>query len=171
MLIFWLWRCSSPFSFRRWMPSHRGRSECPPRPSSSWSRMRGCSPASPSSWWSPCLPARSTWESERTSCPSPAQPGVLYNWRLRLRERRSALFVQWRSMKGMLYTLWKKGGFFFFWNHLMYELLENKLFFQSFYCVKYLNVTLPQMTCCGPTARCVILSVFFFFKIHVYNCF
>lgn len=38
----------------------------------------------------------------------------------------------------------------------MYELLDNKLFFQSFHCVKYLTVSLPQTLQCQLMARCVI---------------
>lgn len=38
----------------------------------------------------------------------------------------------------------------------MYQLLDNKLFFQSFRCVKYLNVNLPRMPRCGLTGRSVI---------------
>lgn len=56
-----------PTSFQRWTPLHRWRSGRPLSSSSSWSRMRGCFLASPSYWWSPCLPARSTLENEETN--------------------------------------------------------------------------------------------------------
>lgn len=50
-----------PFSFQRWTTYYGSRSGRPPRSSFSWSRTPGCSPASPSSCWSPCLPGISTW--------------------------------------------------------------------------------------------------------------
>lgn len=65
-----------PLSFRRWTASHGSRNERPPRSSSSWSRTQGCSPASPSFWWSPCSLARSTWaeETERQAASLSTQP-------------------------------------------------------------------------------------------------
>lgn len=58
------------------------------------------------------------------------------------------------SMKGVFYTLQRQC--LFLKNQLMYELSDNKLFFQSFRCVRCLNVTLPQMPMCGLRGHCFV---------------